>query len=119
MSWSAAEDSKLVAAVKRAAAELLGLPASSSSLAQQPLPRVLPDNINWTTVAGYAALPANRSGKACRLRYFNHLQPGLATGPFSLQEDLTMVRQQARVGNSWSGISALLPGRTDNAVKNR
>ena len=115
MSWSAAEDSKLVAAVKRAAAELLGLPPSS--LAE--LPRVLPENMNWTTVAGYAALPANRSGKACRLRYFNHLQPGLATGPFSLEEDLTVVRQQARVGNSWSGISALLPGRTDNAVKNR
>ena len=116
MSWSGAEDAKLVAAVKRAAAELLGLP-SAASLPE--LPRALPENINWTTVAGYAGLAANRAGKACRLRYFNHLRPGLLAGPFSVAEDLTVVRQRARVGNSWSVISALLPGRTDNAVKNR
>ena len=114
MSWSGAEDAKLVAAVKRATAELLGLP----SLAE--LPRSLPDDINWTTVAGYSGLPAKRTGKACRLRYFNHLQPGLLLStPFSVDEDLTVVRRQAVMGNSWSSISALLHGRTDNAVKNR
>ena len=98
MSWSGAEDAKLVAAVKRS----------------------LPDDINWTTVAGYSGLPAKRTGKACRLRYFNHLQPGLLLStPFSVDEDLTVVRRQAVMGNSWSSISALLHGRTDNAVKNR
>ena len=114
MSWSGAEDAKLVAAVKRAAAELLGLPSPLDRL-----PDALPDDINWTTVATHSGLSATRVGKACRLRYFNHLRPGLRTEPFSVEEDLAVVREQARLGNSWSGISALLPGRTDNAVKNR
>ena len=115
MSWSGAEDARLVAAVKRAAAELLG---ARSPLAE--LPRSLPEDINWTTVAGYSGLSAKRPGKACRLRYFNHLQPGLLLAtPFSVEEDLAVVRGQASSGNSWSAISALLPGRTDNAVKNR
>lgn len=115
MSWSGAEDAKLVAAVKRAAAELAGLPVSSVT----ELPRSLPEDINWTKVATYSGLGSKRPGKACRLRYFNHLQPGLLMTPFSVDEDLTVVRQQAVVGNAWSSISAMLPGRTDNAVKNR
>ena len=115
MSWSGAEDAKLVAGVKRAAAEILRLPLASLP----ELPRSLPDDINWTTVASFSGLSATRQGKACRLRYLNHLQPGLLTTPFSTAEDLTVVRQQANVGNCWSSISALLPGRTDNAVKNR
>lgn len=115
MSWSGAEDAQLVAAVKRAAAELTDQPLSAVT----ELPRVLPEDINWTKVANYSGLGAHRLGKACRLRYVNHLQPGLLTTPLSVEEDLTVVRQQAVVGNAWSSISAMLPGRTDNAVKNR
>ena len=116
MSWSGAEDKKLVAAVKRAIAELKNLPLPSDA---SPLPATLPDDMNWTTVATYADLGSNRNGKACRLRYYNHLQPGLVTSPFSVEEDLVVVRRQAVVGNSWSRISGMLSGRTDNAVKNR
>jgi len=115
-SWSEAEDASLVAAVKRAAAELLSLPLSSFA---EQLPPSLPEDINWTTVSTYSGLSATRPGKACRLRYFNHLRPGLLTTPFTVEEDLAVVRRQASVGNSWSSISAHLPGRTDNAVKNR
>ena len=115
-SWSETEDASLVAAVKRAAAELLSLPLSSFA---GQMPPSLPEDINWTTVSTYSGLSATRPGKACRLRYFNHLRPGLLTTPFTVDEDLTVVRQQAVLGNSWSQISAQLPGRTDNAVKNR
>lgn len=59
-----------------------------------------------------------RSGKSCRLRWYNQLKPGLVKEPFTAWEDAVIIRAQAEWGNRWAPISELLDGRSDNSVKN-
>jgi len=44
---------------------------------------------------------------------------GLCAGPWSAQEDLTIVDAQKKLGNKWIDVAALLPDRTANSIKNR
>ncbi len=60
-----------------------------------------------------------RNGKQCRERWNNHLDPGVKTGPFSIEEDCLIVKLQANFGNKWAKIRASMPKRGDNSIKNR
>lgn len=71
---------------------------------------------NWSKVA--LQLGTGRTGKQIRERWTHHLNPEVNKQPWSEQEDLVLMQAHARWGNQWSRISKLLPGRTDNAVKN-
>lgn len=72
--------------------------------------------MKWTVVA--QSLP-DRTGKQCRERYVNHLNPRLKVSDWSLQEDATVFHLYNLIGSHWAKMSKIIPGRTDNGIKNR
>ncbi|KAA8497238.1 Myb-related protein B [Porphyridium purpureum] len=91
-SWSEEEDARLTELVQRM------------------------DTRCWTAIA--AELSPLRTGKQCRERWMNHLDPKLRKGNWTPEEDERIIELHAIFGNSWANIARALPGRSDNIVKN-
>ncbi|EQC37437.1 hypothetical protein SDRG_05040 [Saprolegnia diclina VS20] len=70
----------------------------------------------WALIASHLL---HRNAKQCRERWHNQLDPTIRHTEWTGAEDRLVLLRQHELGNKWSAIADEMPGRTDNAVKNR
>ncbi|CAG9312156.1 unnamed protein product [Blepharisma stoltei] len=60
-----------------------------------------------------------RTGKQCKERWNNHLNPQINRGIWTPVEDLMLLEAHKKLGNRWSLIAKELNTRTESSIKNR
>lgn len=64
--------------------------------------------------------PTNSLHAQCRERWHNHLRPDLRKGDWTAEEDAVILSSlEGKRPLGWAETAARMPGRTDNAIKNR
>lgn len=61
---------------------------------------------------------SEKTGKQCRERWHNHLNPDLNKDSFTIEDEIKVFNYQKQFGNKWSEIASHFPGRNDNFIKN-
>ena len=70
----------------------------------------------WKLIA--QKLPG-RTGRQCRDRYMNYLNPGFFHGQWSKNEDELLLAKYIELGPKWSQIKKFFNNRNANSIKNR
>ncbi|KAF9362812.1 hypothetical protein BGX34_005443 [Mortierella sp. NVP85] len=60
----------------------------------------------------------SRTGKQCRERWHNHLDPTINKAPFTPEEERQIMELYNQMGSRWAEMAKYMPGRPDNAIKN-
>lgn len=70
----------------------------------------------WNQIA--LALPG-RTGRQCRDRFHNYLNPNLINGPWTNEEDILLEQKALELNQHWNKIAKYFVGRSANNIKNR
>jgi len=89
--WSPAEDEQMLVAVKK-------------------------HGTDWKAISAHVK---GRTAKQCRDRYKLKLDPSINHGPWSPEEDKSLLKFHEQLGRQWTKIAKMMPGRTENSVKSR
>lgn len=69
---------------------------------------------NWLAVAN--SMPTANIFQ-CKQQYYNHLDPLISHEPFTIEEDVLIIKKVNELGKNWIDISKFLPGKTPARIK--
>jgi hypothetical protein len=80
-------------------------------------------NRPWTLIAKRMShmkiLRGPYTAKMVRERWFNHLDPNINKGPWTLAEEIQLVDLAINYNMKWSKVSKCMAARTEHMIKNR
>lgn len=72
--------------------------------------------MNWKAIS---KMMPGRNARQCKDRWEKFLSPELIVAPFTLEEDIQILKLYNEIGSKWVQISKLMKGRSDTSIKSR